>query len=74
MNTGIAQLLTRASDRTTRRRSRTAAKSWWQPVLWVAFAALQIARARVEERKLARATAGYAEYQSRTWQLLPFIL
>jgi protein-S-isoprenylcysteine O-methyltransferase Ste14 len=42
--------------------------------LWVVFVAVQVGRAVLEERKLARATPGYAEYRARTWMFVPFIV
>lgn len=47
---------------------------WWSALAGLAFAGVQVARAVLEERKLLRATPGYAEYRSRTWMLVPFIL
>jgi protein-S-isoprenylcysteine O-methyltransferase Ste14 len=38
---------------------------------WALFVALQVARAVLEERKMLRATPGYAEYRARTWAFLP---
>ena len=48
--------------------------AWWNALLGAAFAAVQIGRAVLEERKLLRATPGYAEYRARTWMLVPFVL
>lgn len=47
---------------------------WWNALLGIAFAAVQVARAVLEERKLVRAVPGYAEYRARTWMLVPFIV
>jgi protein-S-isoprenylcysteine O-methyltransferase Ste14 len=45
---------------------------WWNVALGVAFAAIQVARAVLEERKLLAAVPGYAEYRARTWMFVPF--
>jgi protein-S-isoprenylcysteine O-methyltransferase Ste14 len=42
--------------------------------LWLLFVAIQVTRARLEEKKLEKATPGYAEYRARTWMFLPFIV
>jgi protein-S-isoprenylcysteine O-methyltransferase Ste14 len=47
---------------------------WWNVVLGAVFAAIQIARAVLEERKLLGAVPGYAEYRARTRMFVPFIL
>jgi len=47
---------------------------FWEGLVLAAFASVQVARAVLEERKLLRATPGYAEYRARTWMLVPFVL
>ncbi len=49
-----------------------------RPALWPAaallpFIAVQLLRARFEERLLTRTFPGYAAYASRTWRLIPFV-
>lgn len=41
--------------------------SWGNAVLWVGFAAVQLLRARLEERKLLSALPDYAPYARRAW-------
>jgi protein-S-isoprenylcysteine O-methyltransferase Ste14 len=40
-------------------------------VFWVAWTGMQLARARIEERKLARQFDGYRAYRKRTRFILP---
>lgn len=49
-------------------------RSWANAGLWVLFVAVQATRAVLEERKLVRATPGYAEYRVRTWMFVPFVV
>jgi protein-S-isoprenylcysteine O-methyltransferase Ste14 len=47
--------------------------SWANAALWFLFVAVQVARANLEERKIARVFPAYAEYARKTWRFLPFV-
>lgn len=47
--------------------------AWWTVLLYFAFLAIQVARAALEERKLARLFPEYADYTHRTWRFVPFV-
>jgi protein-S-isoprenylcysteine O-methyltransferase Ste14 len=42
--------------------------------IYAAFFAVQVTRAILEERKLSRATPGYADYRAKTWMFVPFVV
>jgi protein-S-isoprenylcysteine O-methyltransferase Ste14 len=47
--------------------------SWVNAALLGLFAGVQVARATLEERKIARVFPAYAEYARRTWRFVPFL-
>lgn len=51
-----------------------AAGDAWQWLAWAALVAVLFAKARREERGMALAHPGYADYRARTRAILPFIL
>lgn len=52
-----------------------AARPCWESyAVYALFLVLQVARAAIEERKLVRASPGYAEYRERTWMFVPFVV
>jgi protein-S-isoprenylcysteine O-methyltransferase Ste14 len=51
-----------------------AAGDAWQWLAWAALVAVLFAKVRREERGMALAHPGYADYRARTRAILPFIL
>lgn len=51
-----------------------AAGDAWQWPAWAALGAVLFAKARREERAMALAHPGYADYRARTRAILPFVL
>jgi protein-S-isoprenylcysteine O-methyltransferase Ste14 len=45
----------------------------WRFAVWLALAAVLLAKARREERFLAQRFEHYASYRDRTWRLLPWL-
>lgn len=46
---------------------------WWRMAAWLALAVVLICKARIEEQLLLTQFAEYAEYQSRTKRVVPFL-
>lgn len=47
--------------------------SWANVAIFGLFVAIQVVRANLEERKIARVFPAYAEYAKRTWRFVPFV-
>jgi protein-S-isoprenylcysteine O-methyltransferase Ste14 len=47
--------------------------AWWSALLYLAFVAVQVTRAALEERKIAAVFPEYAEYRKRTWRFVPLV-
>ena len=45
----------------------------WRFAVWLALAAVLLAKARREERYLAQRFEHYADYRARTWRLVPWL-
>ena len=47
--------------------------SWVNVALWFVFVGVQVARANLEERKIAAVFPAYRAYAGRTWRFVPFL-